>query len=386
MARWIWLPPSGRVGLVGALATVWLVVSPGATQPLGRKATTLGALLTYPTFFHGQRVAVRAELATHEGVVWLARDGLRLLCLGPCGAGPSGERVEIAGTFWDMGRLDPGDPRLGRQDVGLLVERLLGKSWPAAGELFVLVAERVEAVTPTPAVTLRALALEPERYEGQRVTVTGRFRGRNLYGDLPQAPRRSRWDFVLQAADAAVWVTGLEPRGRDFRLDVDARVDTGRWLEVSGIVHYERGLVRIEATRVALATAPPESTAPVVAPAPKGPVPEIIFSTPFPDEVDVPPDRPVRVQFSRDMDVASFKGRIRVRYDDGAPGAEGDPAQSSLIEFAVRYREANRVLELHFPRPLEPLRTVRVELLPGIAALDGVAMEQGWTLRFTVGR
>ena len=36
----------------------------------------------------------------------------------------------------------------------------------------------------------------------------GQFAGRNLLGDLPDAPAQSQWDFVLRSADAAIWVTG----------------------------------------------------------------------------------------------------------------------------------------------------------------------------------
>ena len=61
----------------------------------------------------------------------------------------------------------------------------------------------------------------------------GQFRGKNLYGDLPQGPGLSQWDFVLRAADSALWVAGVRPRGKGFNLNPGARVDTGNWLEVS---------------------------------------------------------------------------------------------------------------------------------------------------------
>ena len=46
-------------------------------------------------------------------------------------------------------------------------------------------------------------------------------------GDLPQGVAKSKWDFVLQSADASIWVTGLRPKGKDFDLDPSARVVTG---------------------------------------------------------------------------------------------------------------------------------------------------------------
>ena len=56
---------------------------------------------------------------------------------------------------------------------------------------------------------MRHVALDPGRYAEQEVTVVGRFRGKNLYGDLPEAPGTGRFDFVLQSADASIWVTGM---------------------------------------------------------------------------------------------------------------------------------------------------------------------------------
>ena len=83
--------------------------------------------------------------------------------------------------------------------------------------------------------------------------MTGRFRGRNLFGDLPSALNRSRWDFVVQSADAAIWVSGLRPRGKGFELDPGAKVDTGRWLEVSGTVHVEGSQVWIDGESLRIA-------------------------------------------------------------------------------------------------------------------------------------
>ena len=108
--------------------------------------------------------------------------------------------------------------------------------WPRPGEELVLSVTAVAEAQLATSPSVRALALQPWRFEGQKVTVVGQFRGRNLFGDLPSAPGKSRYDFVLRSADAAVWVTDLRPRGRGFDLSVDARVDTGRWLQVSGTV------------------------------------------------------------------------------------------------------------------------------------------------------
>ena len=50
-----------------------------------------------------------------------------------------------------------------------------------------------------------------EEREGASIAgswLRGRFRGRNLVGDLPTWPRQSQTDFVLQAADAVVFMVG----------------------------------------------------------------------------------------------------------------------------------------------------------------------------------
>ena len=169
------------------------------------------------------------------------------------------------------------------------------------------------AVQPSEgAPSLRQIALEPSTYVGQRVKVAGQFRGRNLYGDAPQGPGLSQWDFVLRGADAAVWVTGLRPRGKGFNLDVGARVDTGTWLETTGIVREGKGLVWIEGQQIALTKPTLETRNAEVPPIPQmGPPPEVIFSDPAEGEIDVPLRAPIRLQFSRDMNPDTFKGNVR---------------------------------------------------------------------------
>ena len=101
--------------------------------------------------------------------------------------------------------------------------------WPPRDQVFVIInASLIEATLPeTP--RLRAIALAPERYENRSATVSGRFRGRNLLGDIATPlPMPGKWDFVVQSADAAVWMSALRPRGRGFELDPSARVDTSR--------------------------------------------------------------------------------------------------------------------------------------------------------------
>jgi len=226
------------------------------------------------------------------------------------------------------------------------------------------------------------LALDPGHYVGEQVSVVGRFRGRNLFGDLPDAPGISRWDFVLSSADGAIWVAGRRPKGDNFDLNVEQRVDTGRWLEVRGTVRLDRGLVRIDAADIRAAQAPPPTNDSEIVQLPeKGPPPEAIFSAPTQDEIDVSPTAPIRIQFSRDLDTKSIKGQISVSYVGPAPqGAAATPPASTTT-----YDEGRRVMEIRFATPPEPFRTIQVQLLQGITGTDGQPLKP-FKLTFTTGR
>jgi hypothetical protein len=353
-----------------------------------RHATTVTALVTYPLFFHGHPVRVRGDVRPAGAWHALVHGDAEVLLVAPPdrqGALDTTGRVEIAGTFFDLGRVQPNDPRLAGIDAEAIARERTGKPWPGAGELPLLVVERVDPALPFAAPSIRALALDPDRYVDAHVTVAGRFRGRNLYGDQPDAPGRSRWDFVLQAADASVWIVGRRPRGDGFNLNVEARVDTNRWLEVTGVVKRERGLVLIEALDLRAAAPPADRTPaePVTRVPAVGPPPEVVFSVPTQDESDVALDTRIRIQFSRDLDPKSLAGQVQVAYLE-AEATERGEAQPPAIEFSTRYDEGTRVLEIRFARPLERFRTVKVTLGEGIAATDGARLVP-WTLRFTLG-
>jgi len=380
-----------RVLAVLLLALVCL--APGVVaQQTARKATTVAALLKYPVFFHGQPVAVLGSIQPEIDALWLVAEDQKIRIVGRTASDPASgaaadrsATVEVRGVVWDVGRLEPNDPRLNPHDFGAIAKQTLGKDWPGVGELLVLIASAVEPFARAAAPGIRGLALDPARYDQQRVTLSGRFRGRNLYGDLPQGPGRSASDFVLQSADAAIWVTGIRPRGKGFTLRVDARVDTDQWLEVTGTVRRGNGLVWVEGIELALARPPPEP--PKIADdessrPPPPPPPEVIFSAPVAEETDVELDTRIRVQFSRDMDGRSFKGHVRIAYVDraGVPGAE-TPA---VPPFTLEYLEGNRVLEIRFGSPLAPFQTVKLELVDGIRTPEGQQLPP-WTLTFSVG-
>lgn len=353
-------------------------------QPPSRLATTADALVAAPVFFHGRQIAVRHDVeaagalyrltATARPIYVMWRDQPSL------SAG-----VEIRGEFWDIGRLQKDDPRFSTTDLQSIVNAAANGQWPARDQLFVILgATAVDSPLP-PEPTIRALALAPERYVGQGVTVTGRFHGANLYADLPQSvPTKGRWDFVLQSADAAIWVTGIRPKGKNFDLDINSRIDTGRWLQVVGTVRREGPLPWIEATTVALASAPEQPAGEVsvpVAPTPPEPPPTVIFSMPIANDTDVDRNLPIKIQFSRDMNPASFTGRVRASYvGPPPPGAPADPPP-----LTAQYIEGSRGLEIKFAAPLDRFRTVRIDLLAGIESNRDHAPLAAWSMTFTTG-
>ena len=358
---------------VATLTAVVLAIAGSVPAQTGsRRLATIDALRQFPGFFHLQNVLLRGEFSEAAANRILLRadtDEIRVDLAD--GARTTTGTVEVRGQLIDVGRLEPEDPRSGRTSPPS-AER----PWPKPGEeLFVRVTD-VAAAQPITTPSVRGLALEPWKFEGQKVTLVGNFRGRNLFGDLPGAPATSRYDFVLRSADAAVWVTGLRPRGRGFDLDVDRRMDSGQWVEVSGTVARSRGLVRIDATGITLAKAPATEPAPVEAAAPPPPKEpsEVVFSAPTNDEADVSPSAAIRVQFSRGLREPSLASRFRLTYT----------GETTPISFKLTYSAASRSIEIRPAAPLERFRTVRLELTEGAEAFDGAPVVP-WSMTFSTG-
>ncbi len=300
------------------------------------------------------------------------------------GGAPEGLN-EIRGELWDLGRMNADDPRLSSYNLKSVFNLDPEGPWPRPGQVMALMAAAISPASPPPSPTIRAMVLYPSRYLEQKVTIVGQFAGRNLLGDLPDAPARSRYDFVLRAVEAAIWVTGIQPRGRDFDLALDARIDTGRWLEVTGTLQQGRGLQWLEAQAgsLKLAKPPTETTsAPPPIRVPAAPPPEVVFSAPTQDETDVPVSASVRIQFSRDIDPATLKGRLRVQYLGPEKAAGSEPPLA--LEFTTEYRAATRVLEIRFSQPLQRFRTLRVDLPEGVLGTDQQSLRP-WMLTFMTG-
>ena len=364
--------------LLAAAATV-------SAQPATRRATNIAALLAHPGFFHQRSIVIVGKVTTQSnGEVRVADDSGSVQVVAKGGARDGLD--EIRGEFWDLGRMKADDPRLVTLNLRATFHIDPDAPWPKSGEVLVIMATAVSAASTPPAPTIRSIVLNPSRYVDEKVTITGQYAGRNLIGDLPDAPAKSRYDFVLRAADAAIWVINMRPKTKDFELALDSRIDTGRWLQVTGTIRQGRGLQWIDAEAGTLAAAkPPTETADTEPPirVPAAPPPEVVFSAPTQDETDVLQHTTVRIQFSRDLDPATLKGRVRASYLESQTRERGEPV-TPTAEITTQYTAASRVLEIRFTKPLERFRTLKIELLEGILGTDQQPLKP-WTLTFDVG-
>jgi Big-like domain-containing protein len=221
-------------------------------------------------------------------------------------------------------------------------------------------------------VTLEKLVANAGKRDGQMIRVVGKFRGRNLYGDLPISTQRTTADWVIKDDLYAVWVTGKKPKGQGWELDSSLKRDTGKWIEVIGKPETVRGVTYIKAVRILLTT-PPSATADVKAPPPppekprKPPV--VVFALPLDGDGEVAQDSRFVVQFSKDMDEATFAGHVLLRYT--GPVLPGDRAFDGL---KLTYDRGRRALTVDPGDVLRPRRQVELILLPGIVDIDGLTL------------
>jgi hypothetical protein len=228
----------------------------------------------------------------------------------------------------------------------------------------------------SPDTSLEDLVTKPERYEGKTVNVRGAFRGENLFGDLPSSSRDKSSDWVIKDDVFAVWVTGKKSKGSGWSLDASLKRDTGKWLQIMGRVRVRNRVVTLEALDVILSKPPdlrvaavPTEPTPPPPPRPKR-APVVAFSLPIDGERELAPDTVFQVQFSRDMDEASLKDRVLLRYA-GRP----QPGDNSLDAMRIRYDGGLRTLQVDPGDLLRPGRVVELVLLPGIVDIDGAPLE-----------
>jgi hypothetical protein len=227
------------------LCVVLALAASSDAQPATRRATNLATLLAYPGFFHGRPIVI-------VGTVGIDKDQLRLsddngsIHLVFKGSAPDG-LDEVRGEFWDIGRMKPDDIRLSTYDLRQTFKIDPEAAWPRPGDATAIIATAVAPAVMPAQPSIRAIVLNPSRYLDQKVAITGQFSGRNLLGEMPDAPGKSRYDFVLRSADAAIWVTNMRPKLKDANgkeYELSRRIDTGRWLRCTarctGAIFWDR--------------------------------------------------------------------------------------------------------------------------------------------------
>jgi hypothetical protein len=366
--------------VIGLIAGTAMLLPTSITgQSMTRLATTLAAIERYPLFFHDKSIAIAGTTMETAGgtLAALTLPAPKQFIIVPQSGRVPIKPIELRGRLFDIGRFASDDSRLGTLDLPRVIRTAVGDDrWPARGQLFVLHGATWSDGEARPAATLRNLALFPERFQGQTVTVRGRFRGRNLLGDVPAWPRKSEWDFVIQTADAAVWVLGKRPRGDGFDLMTTSRAHTGRWLEVTGRFEIVDDLPVIIADRLAQAEAIDDAE-PAEPPPPPLPPATIVFSAPTQSETDIARDIIVRLQFSRPVKPGTLEPNIKIRYADGVTDA--------VPKWSVTYRAGPIAAEIRFEDPLAAGAGVIVEVTAGVQSTDGVGITP-MTLRFTTTR
>lgn len=220
--------------------------------------------------------------------------------------------------------------------------------------------------------TLEHLVKNPGSKDGATVRVVGKFRGHNLYGDLPAKSQRRSSDWVIKDDLFAVWITGKKPKGGGFDLDAGLKRDTNKWIEVVGRPKTLNGVTYIEAQQLLLTTAPTATAeAQPPPPLPERPkvAPVVVFALPLDGEREVAPDARFVVQFSKDMDESTFEGRVRLRYI--GPIQPGDRPFDAV---KLTYDGGRRALTVDPGDVLKPGRRIELLLLPGIADIDGLTL------------
>jgi hypothetical protein len=355
---------------------VALLALPQPTNQAVKAVATLPSLMANTVFYHGKTVSVIATPTEANGLWTIPVDNGKTLVVSWRDATPRGKRVVVRGLFFDIGRFAQDDSRLSAYGVPAIVRAARGDTWPQRDTLFVLLSATWIEPPDAADTGMRAIALEPARFEEKTVTLLGRFRGQNLYGDAPLWPRQSQWDFILQSADAAIWVTGLRPKGKDFDFDPRTRRNTDNWLEVTGVLHMAQGLPYVAARTVKSATTvedQPTSDSPAAPPLPE---PAVVFSAPADGEPDVNPSSVVRVQFSRPMNANSFDDHVLVSY---GPGVSEPPPRPKIT-----YRPGNMSIEIRFDTPLSRFAKVTITLTEGITTREGTAFRPA-LITFTTG-
>lgn len=318
-----------------------------------------------PESYSGKAVRVRGRIGLMgiQGTSWELSDGGARVTITPIRMGMNedqltnlgGQTVEVTGLFSMRNVTNQTNESF--NSIGVI------QFWSWAGPPEKLGKDKGAIVT------LEQLVTRAGKMDGQLVRVVGKFRGRNLFADLPARSMRRPDDWVIKDSLFAVWVTNRKPKGDGFDLDPSIRRDTARWVEVIGRPTTRNGVVVIDALSVGLTQPPtPKADAAPAPPPPERPKvpPVIVFSLPLDGESDFDFSQRIIVQFNNDMDEDSFKGRVGLRYE--GPPQPGDPGFESM---RVTYNAGMKALIVDPGVPILRGRVLDLVLLTGIIDIDG---------------
>jgi len=269
----------------------------------------------------------------------------------------SGQMIEVTGLFTSTQGQSSGAGAV-NTTIGVI------QFWSWAGP-----PEKLSKNSKVTITTLEQLVTRAGKMDGQLVRVVGKFRGRNLFADLPSRSMRRADDWVIKDSLFAVWVTNKKPKGDGFELDPSIRRDSSRWIEVIGRPATRNGVVVIDAAQVSLTQPPtPQADAAPAPPPPERPKvpPVIVFSLPLDGESDFDFSGRIMVQFNNDMDEDSFRGRVGLRYE--GPAMPGDPGFERM---RVSYNPGSKALIVDPGAPILRGRILDLVLLTGIVDVDG---------------
>ena len=327
---------------------------------------SLDDLVFNPQTYSGHGIRVKGRLGIQEmsGTSWeLGEAGARITIM-PIRQGMGEDQFrELGGQMIELTGVFTAASTQGGAASGISGSAGLLQFWTWAGP-----PEKLSKDFKAAVVSLELLVTRAGKMDGQLVRVVGKFRGRNLFADLPARSMRRVDDWVIKDSLFAVWVTNKKPKGDGFELDPSIRRDSSRWVEVIGRPSTRNGVVVIDAAQITLTQPPsPKADAAPPPPPPERPKipPVIVFSLPLDGESDFDFSGRITIQFNNDMDEDSFKGRVGLRYERPQPG---DPGFEGM---RVSYNAGSKALIVDPGAPILRGRVLDLVLLTGIIDIDG---------------
>src|SRR5690348_14354661 len=138
-----------RYFLLAAALTVTVAAQPATV----RRSTNIAALAAFPSFYNFHPVLIVGTVSQQPNGDLIASDGAASVHVIAKGSAPDGVD-EVRGDFWDLGRMNPEDPRLAGIDVHSMFHIDPEGTWPRPGQVTAIVAATVTPAPPASAATI----------------------------------------------------------------------------------------------------------------------------------------------------------------------------------------------------------------------------------------